>query len=94
MKEKGVDLGDEELKKLMEQGARLFAQGNSRVHHPRKMQNRHCITKWRFCHFGPYGKWLEYLSLKDKAVVAAMNLGIPPDVIISLGYPPSCVFNY
>jgi coproporphyrinogen III oxidase len=38
------------------------------------------------------GKWLEYLTLKDGAIKMAQSNGIPPEVIISQGFPPSAVF--
>ncbi|MCX8044018.1 MAG: coproporphyrinogen III oxidase [Desulfobacterota bacterium] len=38
------------------------------------------------------GKWLEYLTLKDPAVKMGLAVGIPPEVIIRLSYPPSAVF--
>jgi len=38
------------------------------------------------------GKWLEYLTLKDAAVKMGLSVGIPPEVIIRLSYPPSAVF--
>jgi coproporphyrinogen III oxidase len=38
------------------------------------------------------GKWLEYLTLKDPAVKMGLAVGIPPEVIIKLSYPPSAVF--
>jgi coproporphyrinogen III oxidase len=38
------------------------------------------------------GKWLEYITLKDRAVKMAQAIGVPVEVIISLSYPPSAVF--
>jgi len=38
------------------------------------------------------GKWLEYITLKDKAIKMAQAAGIPHEVLISLSYPPSAVF--
>jgi coproporphyrinogen III oxidase len=38
------------------------------------------------------GKWLEYYTLKDPAVKMAIAMGIPPEVLIGLGYPPSVIF--
>jgi len=38
------------------------------------------------------GKWLEYLTLKDPAVKMGLSVGLPPEVIIKLSYPPSAVF--
>jgi coproporphyrinogen III oxidase len=38
------------------------------------------------------GKWLEYLTLKDPAVKMGLAVGLPPEVIIRLSYPPSAVF--
>lgn len=38
------------------------------------------------------GKWLEYLTLKDPAVKMGLAVGIPPEIIIRLSYPPSAVF--
>jgi len=38
------------------------------------------------------GKWLEYLTLKDPAVKMGLAVGIPPEVIIRLSYPPSAIF--
>lgn len=38
------------------------------------------------------GKWLEYLTLKDPAVRMGLSVGIPPEVIIRLSYPPSAIF--
>ena len=37
-------------------------------------------------------KWLQYFTLKDRAVKMAQATGVPPEVLISLGYPPSVVF--
>ncbi|MCX5905380.1 MAG: hypothetical protein NTV89_18355, partial [Proteobacteria bacterium] len=37
-------------------------------------------------------KWLEYITLKDKAIQIAHGMGISPEVIIALSYPPSAVF--
>jgi coproporphyrinogen III oxidase len=37
-------------------------------------------------------KWLEYITLKDRAIKAAQVIGIPPEVIIGFSYPPSCGF--
>jgi len=38
------------------------------------------------------GKWLQYLALKDRAVKMGQAVGIPSEVLIGLGYPPSAVF--
>lgn len=38
------------------------------------------------------GRWLEYFTLKDQAVKMAQATGVPPQVLISLGFPPSAVF--
>jgi coproporphyrinogen III oxidase len=38
------------------------------------------------------GRWLEYLTLQDKAVKMGLSLGIPPGVIVGLSYPPSAEF--
>ena len=38
------------------------------------------------------GRWLEYIALKDRAVKAALAIGIPSEVIIALSFPPSAVF--
>lgn len=38
------------------------------------------------------GKWLEYFTLKDRAVKMAQVSGVPPQVLISLGFPPSAIF--
>jgi len=38
------------------------------------------------------GKWLEYLVLKDRAIKAARDQGIPPEVLIEMGFPPSVIF--
>jgi coproporphyrinogen III oxidase len=38
------------------------------------------------------GKWLEYITIKDRAIKMAQAVGIPPEVIIGLSYPPSAVF--
>jgi coproporphyrinogen III oxidase len=37
-------------------------------------------------------KWLEYITLKDRAIKAAQAIGIPPEVIIGFSYPPRCRF--
>jgi coproporphyrinogen III oxidase len=37
-------------------------------------------------------KWLEYITLKDRAIKAGQTIGIPPEVIIGFSYPPSCGF--
>jgi coproporphyrinogen III oxidase len=37
-------------------------------------------------------KWLEYITLKDRAIKAGQAIGIPPEVIIGFSYPPSCGF--
>jgi coproporphyrinogen III oxidase len=38
------------------------------------------------------GKWLEYITLKDRAIKMAQAVGVPPEVLIALSYPPSAVF--
>ena len=38
------------------------------------------------------GKWLEYLTFKDRAVKMAKAYNIPAEVLINLGFPPSAVF--
>jgi coproporphyrinogen III oxidase len=38
------------------------------------------------------GKWLEYLTFKDRAIKAALDQGIPPEVVIEQGFPPTAVF--
>jgi len=38
------------------------------------------------------GRWLEYITLKDRAVKMAQAVGVPPEVLIALSYPPSAVF--
>ncbi len=38
------------------------------------------------------GKWLEYITLKDVAVKMGLSVGIPPEVIIKLSFPPSATF--
>jgi coproporphyrinogen III oxidase len=38
------------------------------------------------------GRWLEYLTLKDVAVKMGLGVGIPPEVLVDLSYPPSAVF--
>lgn len=38
------------------------------------------------------GKWLEYLTLKDVAVKMGLGVGLPPEVIIDLSFPPSATF--
>lgn len=38
------------------------------------------------------GKWLEYITLKDRAIKMAQAIGVPPEVLIALSYPPSAVF--
>ena len=38
------------------------------------------------------GKWLEYLMLKDGAIKGARDRGIPPEVLIEFGFPPSAIF--
>lgn len=38
------------------------------------------------------GKWLEYITLKDRAVRMAVATGIPPEILIKLSYPPSAIF--
>jgi coproporphyrinogen III oxidase len=38
------------------------------------------------------GKWLEYLTLQDRAVKMGLGVGIPPGVIVELSYPPSAEF--
>lgn len=37
-------------------------------------------------------KWLAYITLKDKAIQVAHVMGISPEVIIALSYPPSAAF--
>ena len=37
-------------------------------------------------------KWLEYITLKDRAFKMAQASGIPPEVLIALSYPPSAGF--
>ena len=38
------------------------------------------------------GKWLEYFMLKDGAVKAGRDRGIPPEVLIEMGFPPLATF--
>ena len=38
------------------------------------------------------GKWLQYLMLKDGAARASRDQGIPPEVLIEFGYPPTAIF--
>ena len=38
------------------------------------------------------GQWLEYLTLQDRAVKMAQATGVPPEVLIGLGFPPSAIF--
>jgi coproporphyrinogen III oxidase len=38
------------------------------------------------------GKWLEYFTLKDGAVKAGRDRGIPPEVLIEMGFPPLASF--
>ena len=38
------------------------------------------------------GRWLEYITMKDRAVKMAQAAGIPPEVLIGLSFPPSAVF--
>ena len=38
------------------------------------------------------GKWLQYLMLKDGAIKAGKDQGIPPEVLIEQGFPPSAIF--
>jgi hypothetical protein len=37
-------------------------------------------------------KWLQYLTLKDRAIKGALARGIPLEVLIEMGFPPSVVF--
>ncbi len=38
------------------------------------------------------GKWLQYMVLKDGAIKAGRDRGIPPDVLVEMGFPPSAAF--
>lgn len=38
------------------------------------------------------GRWLEYITFKDRAVQMARAAGIPSEVLIGLSFPPSAVF--
>jgi coproporphyrinogen III oxidase len=39
------------------------------------------------------GKWLQYLSFKDRAFKASRELGlVPPEILIEMGWPPSAIF--
>ncbi len=38
------------------------------------------------------GKWLEYIALKDVAVKVGLSVGLSPEVLIKLSFPPSAVF--
>jgi coproporphyrinogen III oxidase len=38
------------------------------------------------------GKWLQYLVLKDRAIRGGQDQGIPPEVTIGMGFPPSASF--
>ena len=38
------------------------------------------------------GKWLQYTVLKDRAIKASRDEGVPPEVLIEMGFPPSAVF--
>lgn len=39
------------------------------------------------------GKWLEYIALKDVAVKVGLSVGLSPDVLVKLSFPPSAVFE-
>jgi hypothetical protein len=38
------------------------------------------------------GKWLEYLTFKDRAVKMAQAYSVPAELLIGLGFPPSAAF--
>ena len=38
------------------------------------------------------GKWLQYITQKDRAIKLAQAIGIPSELLIGLSYPPSAVF--
>ncbi|GAJ00324.1 unnamed protein product, partial [marine sediment metagenome] len=35
---------------------------------------------------------LQYLMLKDRAIKAARDIGIPLQALIEMGFPPSAIF--
>jgi hypothetical protein len=37
------------------------------------------------------GKWLKYLVLKDSVIKAGKDQGIPQEVLIKQGFPPSTI---
>jgi coproporphyrinogen III oxidase len=39
------------------------------------------------------GKWLEYLTFKDRAVKMAQAYSVPAELLIGLGFPPTAVFK-
>ncbi|MFC1592009.1 coproporphyrinogen III oxidase [Thermodesulfobacteriota bacterium] len=38
------------------------------------------------------GRWLEYIAIKDRAIKMAQAVGVPPEVLIGLSFPPSAAF--
>jgi coproporphyrinogen III oxidase len=38
------------------------------------------------------GKWLQYMMLKDGAIKAGRDRGIPPEVLVEMGFPPTAAF--
>jgi len=38
------------------------------------------------------GKWLQYMMLKDGAIKAGRDIGIPPEVLVEMGFPPTAIF--
>jgi len=38
------------------------------------------------------GKWLQYMMLKDGAIKAGRDRGIPPEVMVEMGFPPTASF--
>lgn len=38
------------------------------------------------------GKWLEYMTIKDRAFKLGQAQGFPPEVLIGITFPPSAIF--
>jgi len=38
------------------------------------------------------GRWLQYFTLQDRAIKAARDQGIPSEMLIQMGFPPTAVF--
>lgn len=59
----------------------------------RKRKNTSFTDKQERLKLTRNARWLEYITLKDKAFKMAQSLGIPAEVLVGFSYPPAAVFE-